>query len=193
MKQYCRYCRYADRGLTWFCFAHFDGISETKATHPNRCEDFRFRQTAVDVDGLTYQPRKVRRRRTNYDQISLPQQGDAQMQKIRIITKKPHEPPELRWADNSLRAFQIIIGGYIKTVPLPEVPGTVLICNEEGKIRGLENNIDISADTIVGPVAVVGDDGEEFRSLTEEELSAAIDILTRADADHTEGAAENEE
>ena len=44
------------------------------------------------------------------------------------------------------------------------------ICNEEGKLLGMEGNRRIPGDVLAGPFFVVGDAGETFRSLTEEEL-----------------------
>jgi len=44
------------------------------------------------------------------------------------------------------------------------------ICNEEGKLLGMEGNRRIPGDVLAGPFFVVGDTGETFRSLTEEEL-----------------------
>ena len=47
---------------------------------------------------------------------------------------------------------------------------TLLVCNEEGKLLGMEGNRRIPGDVLAGPFFVVGDAGETFRSLTEEEL-----------------------
>ena len=44
------------------------------------------------------------------------------------------------------------------------------VCNEEGKLLGMEGNRRIPGDVLAGPFFVVGDAGETFRSLTEEEL-----------------------
>ena len=87
------------------------------------------------------------------------------MAKIRAIIKRPDE----KWghATNispSLKNLQKTVDGYIETVKLAD--GVVLICNEEGKLKGLEPNFRIGeepfAETIVGTVAVVGAKGDEF-------------------------------
>ena len=41
--------------------------------------------------------------------------------------------------------------------------------NEEGKLNGLDGNRRIENDVIAGTFFVVGDDGEDYRSLTEDE------------------------
>ena len=46
---------------------------------------------------------------------------------------------------------------------------TILICNEEGKVKGMDCNRRVGDDVIAGPFFIVGEDGEDFRSLTDEE------------------------
>lgn len=83
------------------------------------------------------------------------------MAKIKVIVKRPDEPVgHFEEVENTLASFQKIVGGYIETVGLPE--GALLICNEEGKLNMLQPNISVPGDLIVGTVAVVGQDGEEF-------------------------------
>ena len=96
------------------------------------------------------------------------------MTKIRIITKKPGEQPVLRWVDNTLEAFQDIVGGYIETVPMDGFSDVLIICNEEGKLQGLQPCCVAGGDIILGPVAVVRAAGEEFASLTEEQIPVVI-------------------
>lgn len=85
--------------------------------------------------------------------------------KIRAIIKRPDEKyGHVTNISPSLRNLQRIVGGPIETVPVGF--NSVLICNEEGKLRGLQRNFYMGTlpygDTIVGEVAVVGVDGEEF-------------------------------
>ena len=50
----------------------------------------------------------------------------------------------------------------------------LLICNEEGKLNGMQGNRRIGNDVIAGPFFIVGEDGDEFRSLTDEEVKASL-------------------
>lgn len=99
--------------------------------------------------------------------------------KIRVMIKEPYKNPYETEIENTLEEFQRIVGGYIETVPCPGVPEAEIICNEEGKIKGLAPNLSLTPDVIVGTVIVVGtvimygDDGEEFVSLTEKQKNAA--------------------
>jgi len=46
-----------------------------------------------------------------------------------------------------------------------------MICNEEGKIKGLKPNFKMGNDIVVGSVLFVGRGGEDFRELTDEEIA----------------------
>lgn len=86
-------------------------------------------------------------------------------EKIRAIVKRPDEPyGHVTHISNTLKNFQRIVDGPIETVPLTD--NTVIICNEEGKIRNLDKNFVIryviGGDIICGEIAIVGIDGEQF-------------------------------
>lgn len=85
--------------------------------------------------------------------------------KVRCIIKRPDE--EYGHVTNisvSLKNLQNTVGGYIECVPLGAKH--VIICNEEGKLRGLEPNFRIGeglfVDVICGNAIVIGTDGEDF-------------------------------
>lgn len=79
---------------------------------------------------------------------------------MKIIVKNPGQNPHYEWTDNTLKALQNIVGGYIEVVTL--APDLALICNEEGRIYGLPLNCNIYGVTFVGTIAAVGVNGEEF-------------------------------
>lgn len=97
---------------------------------------------------------------------------------IRVMIKKPYEAPYTADIENELETLQGIVGGHIECVPLPGVPGTTIICNEEGKLLGLAPNLLIGGDVICGTVAVAGIDGEEFAGLRGRQISDAWLRLT---------------
>ena len=80
--------------------------------------------------------------------------------KIRVIVKNPGEAPEEREVPNTLAALQALVGGYIEAVALAR--DAVILVNEEGKLRGLEPNVMLMGDVLVGPLVIVGVRGEEF-------------------------------
>ena len=76
------------------------------------------------------------------------------MEKIYVITKRPGCPARHVWMSNSLAAFQKAVGGYIEAVTL--APDAALICNEEGRLLGLERNCKICGVDFCGPIVLVG-------------------------------------
>ena len=99
---------------------------------------------------------------------------------IRVYYKRPGKnlievkiPNELEW-------IQGAVEGYFEAVTLKPgengMPDLVMLCNEEGKLRGLEPNFRWLYETIVGPVLFVGVDGEEFTDcpMNLKELKSAL-------------------
>lgn len=86
--------------------------------------------------------------------------------KLRVIRKQPGHDPEIIQIDNTLKALQEEVGGYIETVTV--ATNTVVICNEEGLLIGLPPNCDFGSHSFVGTILVVGTDGEEFADIPDE-------------------------
>ena len=71
-----------------------------------------------------------------------------------------------------------IVEGYIQAVPL--AADACIICNEEGKLIGLPYNTRILNEIFVGNILFVGVAGEEFCSLTNEQISLIAErVLNR--------------
>lgn len=83
--------------------------------------------------------------------------------KIKVLSKRPGQPPRSVWMANSLENFQTAVGGYIETFTLAE--DLVIICNEEGRLMGLPYNCDICGVSFVGDIIIAGVKGEEFADL----------------------------
>lgn len=98
---------------------------------------------------------------------------------IKTLVKEPGRPPVIREVENELEPFQKIVGGYIEVLRMSLSGGTLLlVCNEEGKLKGLAPNVLFGGDIIAGTVAVVRRDGEEFASLTEMDVAAVTAYLS---------------
>lgn len=97
---------------------------------------------------------------------------------MRVIRKAPGRPPELVEMENTLAALQQAVGGYIETVTLSE--DAAVICNEEGRLRGLPYNCSFLGITFVGPILVVGVDGDEMCSLDDGDAALLLHMLGRA-------------
>jgi hypothetical protein len=89
--------------------------------------------------------------------------------KIKAIIKRPDERyGHSTYISKSLANLQRTVEGPIQTVSLGL--SNVIICNEEGKLRGLPENFKIYRpyfhDTIVGTVIVVGVEEEDFTDVS---------------------------
>lgn len=83
---------------------------------------------------------------------------------ILVLTKQPGKPAELEpLFDNKLEAFQKFVGGYIEAVTLTN--DLAVICNEDGRLLGMEPNVVICGVDFVGPVIIAGVKGDEFSSI----------------------------
>ena len=82
------------------------------------------------------------------------------MKKISVLIKRPGVKAYHTYISNTLENLQKTVGGYIETVtPLNDL---VLICNEEGRIKGLPYNFTMFGVDFFGTVIFAGVDGDEF-------------------------------
>lgn len=61
---------------------------------------------------------------------------------------------------NKLETLQQLVGGYIESVTIAE--DACILCNEEGRIRGMEHNCKYLGIDFCGPILIVGTAGEDF-------------------------------
>ncbi len=82
---------------------------------------------------------------------------------IKVLAKHPGHPAHFVHIPNTLEAMQSLVGGYIETVTL--ATDLVLICNEEGFLRGLPDNCRLCGMRLVGSILLAGIDGDEFADI----------------------------
>lgn len=88
---------------------------------------------------------------------------------IKVLVVEPHMPPYEAIIPNELESLQSMVRGYIEVVPLSN--SACIICNENGKLEGLEPNRRLYGDVLVGRFIIVGDDGgEHFVSISREDI-----------------------
>ena len=87
---------------------------------------------------------------------------------IKILKVEPRKEPYVKEVANELSALQKEVGGGL--IEAVYINGDVLVCNEEGKLRGMELNRVIGKDSIAGDFFICGEDGEEFVSLSDEKI-----------------------
>ena len=100
---------------------------------------------------------------------------------IKVVMVEPMKEPYPAEVENTLEGLQKAVGGYIEAVYLED--NVVLVCNEEGKLRGLPGNRSLGNDIIAGTFFVAGsDDGGEFVSLAEDKIQQYSDRFQKPEA-----------
>jgi hypothetical protein len=89
--------------------------------------------------------------------------------KLRVLRVEPGKAPEVKEIGSDLDSLQAEVDGLIECIYMDDEG--VLVCNEEGKLNGMEMNRRLGDDIICGPFFLVGDDGEgDFISLTDSQI-----------------------
>ena len=94
---------------------------------------------------------------------------------MRVIKKEPGRPAEVVEIENDLKPLQDAIGGWIETFTLPI--GLCVICDEEGLLKRLPYNTFIAGNHFVGPILIVGVDGEDFTDVPEKYVTLLLQAL----------------
>ena len=101
--------------------------------------------------------------------------------KIKVLVVEPMKPCRVQEINDSLEAMQAIVGGYIEVVTPFDEP-VAIVCNEEGKLRGLPYNRPltdrhgVTYDILCGTFFIAGVDGENFASLTDDQIRCYKDL-----------------
>ena len=92
---------------------------------------------------------------------------------MKVLKVEPYQLPEVKEIDSGLSSFQHEVEGWIEATYPFEDP-VAIICNEEGKLNGMEFNRAIRDENgevreiIAGPFLIVGLGEEDFTSLSED-------------------------
>ena len=86
---------------------------------------------------------------------------------MRVLVIEPNREPYVKEIDGSLKSMQKVVGGLIEFVGIGD--NVSLVCNEEGKINGLEPNRDLFGfgipDVIFGTFFICGYDDRDGDSI----------------------------
>ena len=107
---------------------------------------------------------------------------------MKVVLCEPHKEAVITEIDGSLEDMQEVVGGLIEPMYLDDE--VVAICNEEGKLVGLDLNRAIFnekheiADIIAGTFFVVAApaDSDSFASLSDEVAAKYLDLFKRPQA-----------
>lgn len=101
--------------------------------------------------------------------------------KIKVLVVEPGKPCQVREVEDGLKDLQAIVGGYIEIVT-PFTDAAAIVCNEEGKLRGLPYNRPLldrdgaPYDILCGTFFITGVQGENFVSLTDDQIRVYKDL-----------------
>ena len=91
------------------------------------------------------------------------------MSGYRVVYVEPGKPAAEKEIGTKLEDIQECV--------YPHGDRTVLVCNDEGKLLGMEGNRRLDNGSIIaGPFFVIGDAGEHFRSLTDAEVNKYLQL-----------------
>jgi len=100
---------------------------------------------------------------------------------INVIIKDPGDKARKKTMVNALKELQYEVGGLINVIYLGDMDGILMIVNEEGKLKGLGVNFKLFNDLIIGTAVFVGgaegEQGREFRGLTDQEIEIVYKII----------------
>jgi hypothetical protein len=96
-------------------------------------------------------------------------------QKIRVVVKRAGQDATVEMVEDTLQTYQEIVGGWIEVVECGK--GVAMVCNEEGKIDGLDANLMFPDDIIVGDVLFCGVRDGDMVSLTDKQVQAVQRLI----------------
>lgn len=94
---------------------------------------------------------------------------------MKVIVKKVSKDPKVIEISDKLEEYQRIVGGYIEVFPFYE--DILCICNEEGKLKGLQPNFMFRNDIICGDVIFISASGPDFVGLNDVQIDMLNIIL----------------
>lgn len=101
----------------------------------------------------------------------------------KMLVIEPHKVPYAMIIPDGLAPLQQAVKGYIEA-SFPFDDNAYIICNEEGKLIGLEANRVFGNDVYVGNILIVADDGEGGTTdLTDEQIAKYTEIFKNLEID----------
>ena len=103
---------------------------------------------------------------------------------IRVVLLEPHQMARTVEVKNTLEDLQALVKGNIEPF-YPFEEEVCFICNDEGKINGMEPNRAIyddeqnMIDVLFGPGFICGCGGENFGSLSDEQIERYTEMFKR--------------
>lgn len=90
---------------------------------------------------------------------------------MRAIIIEPGKAGRVEEIENTIEVFEEIVDGWFETT-YPFADNVCVVCNDEGKLIGLEPNVRIGNSVYVGTIVIVGLNRTQtdFEDLTDEQI-----------------------
>lgn len=100
---------------------------------------------------------------------------------MRVVYVEPGRPAYEAEVEHTLKGEQRAVKGYIEAIYLDDDDDVCLVGNEEAKLIGMKGNRIVNhGDTIIaGPFFVCGVTSDDFRGLTDEEVTKYMDKFSQ--------------
>ena len=93
---------------------------------------------------------------------------------MKVVMVEPNKPAYVTEIDNDYKSIHDTVGGLIDPIYFLHERGVVMVGNEEAKLLGMEGNRRFEDGIVAGPFFICGDNGEDFRSLTDEQCEKYV-------------------
>ena len=93
---------------------------------------------------------------------------------MKVVMVEPNKPAYVTEIDNDYKSIHDTVGGLIEPIYFLRERGVVMVGNEEAKLLGMEGNRRFEDGIVAGPFFICGDNGEDFRSLTDEQCEKYV-------------------
>ena len=103
-------------------------------------------------------------------------EGIYMQNEIKVVMVEPHKNPTVTTIKTKLENLQKAVGGLIEFINIED--NVCILCNEEGKLIGLEGNRTLGDDILVGTFYICGSNNEgELTSLTDSQIEKYIQFF----------------
>ena len=96
---------------------------------------------------------------------------------MKAIIKEVGKEPKVIDIENTLEALQKAVGGYLEAVNVGN--NVIMLCDEEGKLKGSPYNFDLGSDKIVGNVLFTTSYKEDFADLDDKQIETVMHFFSR--------------
>lgn len=107
--------------------------------------------------------------RIGFKEVEFDTSKSEEMSGMRVVYVTPNNTPIDIKIKTDIKSLQNAVGGLIE--PIYNYDGTIIVGNDEAKLIGMKGNRRLeNGSVIAGPFFVCGDGGENFISLTDEQI-----------------------